>query len=366
MTYDKLKEKYNDTTSLKFLDDVYHESRLEKLVIFRSDDILDDTKNLDKDKRDDIGEYLENKIYDAFKTEVLLKFADISFLANSIIDKVMQEYEDVLEFTNDTILQYSQIMSEELQDEILVEVFDKLQALFDNIKIEVREQEKQLAEKQSEWFAVTLGLLIGANIAIKNYSDVIDRPFTDRFTLDDFLRYAEDKTERSIRNATTLGRVFDYDTQHITDNITQSTNIVKREIETELQTAVEAVGDGVVTDIITDASATNTSITGVIWCATLDLKTCLVCGDLHGTVYPSISKAPHQPLHERCRCIFLPCINGNVPVLEPYSEWLSKLSNENQKKILGKTRYALYKQGMSVKNFVNDGRKLTLNEIFKK
>ena len=94
----------------------------------------------------------------------------------------------------------------------------------------------------------------------------------------------------------------------------------------------------------------------------LDDKTCLSCGGLSGNVYNSMEEAPILPLHNRCRCYYL-------PIIEPvenmtYEEWISSLPDSTVYKILGPARYALYKSGIKIKDFSDNGKTLTLKELF--
>ena len=70
------------------------------------------------------------------------------------------------------------------------------------------------------------------------------------------------------------------------------------------------------------------------------------------------------PIHYRCRCFLIPFtqeIAEEIPMT--YAEWFEKQSDEDQKTILGKTRYQLYKSGMKIKDFVSNGQKIPLNKL---
>lgn len=99
-------------------------------------------------------------------------------------------------------------------------------------------------------------------------------------------------------------------------------------------------------------------------CATLDGKTCVVCGDYHGLEFADRSKAPDYPLHDRCRCFLMANLVGEPAFeLPTYQEFMDSLSDEEQRDILGKSRYELYKKGMKLDKFVSGGRKLRLDEL---
>lgn len=102
------------------------------------------------------------------------------------------------------------------------------------------------------------------------------------------------------------------------------------------------------------------SVKSLMWVATLDGSTCLVCGNRHGKVFDK-GKEPMCPAHHRCRCFLIP--SKEATNLVTYQQWISNQSDDTQKKILGKTRYELYKNGMKLDRFVSDGRKLRLDEL---
>jgi len=112
---------------------------------------------------------------------------------------------------------------------------------------------------------------------------------------------------------------------------------------------------------------------------TLDGRTCLECGLADGKTYRTLKEAPPLPAHHRCRGLYLPLLRGidnydgeratkDGPVLAKtdWKEWFEKQPVELQKDILGPARYDLYKKGAPLGGFVPDGRKLTLQQWYKK
>lgn len=67
-----------------------------------------------------------------------------------------------------------------------------------------------------------------------------------------------------------------------------------------------------------------------------------------------------------CRCSVMP-INSEIKdsIPETYEEWFEKQPKSEKYKILGKTRFQLYENGMKIKNFVNNGRKTPLKDLNK-
>jgi SPP1 gp7 family putative phage head morphogenesis protein len=128
-------------------------------------------------------------------------------------------------------------------------------------------------------------------------------------------------------------------------------------------------------------------VQSVQWVATLDDRTCEICGDLDGQTFP-VGSGPRPPgPHPECRCTTVPVVssykqlgipadeldagtrasmNGQVPETMTYDDWLKTQSEATQDDILGPTRGAIYRAGdLNVGNFVADGRLMTLEELAK-
>ena len=128
-------------------------------------------------------------------------------------------------------------------------------------------------------------------------------------------------------------------------------------------------------------------IKSVQYVATLDTKTCPVCGTLDGKVWDLDEQHPTPPMHYNCRCVIAPItkswrelgidkdeipptvrssMNGYVPETIDYKEWLAKQSEKTQAEILGPTRLKMYKQGLSIEKMVRNGKTLTIEELRQK
>jgi len=109
---------------------------------------------------------------------------------------------------------------------------------------------------------------------------------------------------------------------------------------------------------------------------TLDTRTCLACGVEDGKIYKSLEVAPALPAHYGCRGLYLPIlkgweglgiterasVDGAVPGNMTYEDWLRNQSEDRQRDILGPARYALFKNGASLKGFTSDGRTVNLSK----
>jgi hypothetical protein len=137
-----------------------------------------------------------------------------------------------------------------------------------------------------------------------------------------------------------------------------------------------------------------------LYVATLDGRTCAVCGMDDGKVFKRNQERPSLPRHINCRCVYVPDFGKLFPddvkraavkesgrtvhhrdgststaytvesvehVTETYSEWISRQVTEDPafaRQVLGKTRFELLKAGkISLDRMVVDGRIKRLVEL---
>ncbi len=167
-------------------------------------------------------------------------------------------------------------------------------------------------------------------------------------------------------NRAVLGSVKDLD-----PGLMQS---LKKSLETNTKTMIAHMAENARDAVYKE----NESIfSGYVYLATLDTRTCPVCGTKDGKVYESLDKAPVLPSHLSCRCLLLPQIKGRegleleerasvdgpVDGSMTWKDWLAKQDAGRQMDILGPTRYAMYKAGLDTGSFVTDKRMMTLKEL---
>jgi len=121
---------------------------------------------------------------------------------------------------------------------------------------------------------------------------------------------------------------------------------------------------------------------GYKWVATLDRRSCIVCGSLDGKVHETMSDFGEvPPIHPNCRCTVVPVIkgyeeldegdtrasmNGQVDGKIDFEDWLKVQPADVQKDVLGEYRYKLFSEGEPMKNFIADNKVLTISELRKK
>jgi len=108
---------------------------------------------------------------------------------------------------------------------------------------------------------------------------------------------------------------------------------------------------------------------------------CVVCGEIDGKIFKEIEEAPKLPQHHNCRCLLVPIVkgmeelddddtraseDGPVSANMSYQDWLKTQPDEVVRDILGATRFEMYKNGAEISQFVDYGRKLTLEQLREK
>ena len=125
-------------------------------------------------------------------------------------------------------------------------------------------------------------------------------------------------------------------------------------------------------------------IKGYQYVATLDLRTCLVCGNDDGRVFATDEPRPQLPRHPGDRCLYVPVLkswqelgvdgpdlprstrasmDGQVADTITFSDRLKSASKAQRVEMLGKARAQLYEQGVPLSAMVEGGKALTLAEI---
>lgn len=106
--------------------------------------------------------------------------------------------------------------------------------------------------------------------------------------------------------------------------------------------------------------------------ASLDNRTCVVCGECGGRLYREMRDVPSVPQHRGCRCVILPYFrtegqrqaskDGYVDSIG-FEDWLREQDEGTQLDVLGRTRYEMFRRGERISQFVDNGRALTLDEL---
>lgn len=295
---------------------------------------------------------------------------------NNILKKTLRHYID-LEY-------YANGVDEEIQEllEILLKECDVIISSQDSystknayslaykaIKEKVDEFGKELEERLEKEADVVkdietdfLSKLYGSALAIGGLtlSKLLFTPIDGRDTTKQFVERTIKNILRSYDTSIRAGYLFG-----------QNSDDIKAQTATKLKQITKGVRSGIRTAIPSYAKTTDNIIflnnnTEVVYCAVLDGRTCIVCGNNHGLHFKSIATAPLLPIHCGCRCCYILASAVTEPI-PTYEEYIESLSDEEQYHILGKNRYEMWKNyNIKLNQFVNNGTKLTLNELKEK
>lgn len=135
----------------------------------------------------------------------------------------------------------------------------------------------------------------------------------------------------------------------------------------------------------------NDVVSGEKFVATLDSRTCPVCGNYDGRRY-DVGEGPVVPLHDYCRCTYSPVVksvrellgmppeeetedhrrvrasmDGKVPLSTRWPDWLARKEAQHSgfaKNVLGATRYDAWKAGdLTLGDLSKGGRQPTLAQL---
>lgn len=130
-------------------------------------------------------------------------------------------------------------------------------------------------------------------------------------------------------------------------------------------------------------NANDDLIKGWQFLATLDFRTTTLCKSYDGKEF-KINEGPRPPIHIRCRSSTVPVLkswkemglknpppgtrsslDGQISETINYDEWLRKQSHAKQDEALGKGKAEIFRSGVKLDRFVENGKELTLEQLKK-
>lgn len=295
---------------------------------------------------------------------------------NDILKRTLRHYID-LEY-------YANGVDEEIQEllEILLKECDAIISSQDSyntksayslsykaIKEKVDVFGKELEERLGEEAGIVkdietdfLSELYGPALAVGGItlSKLLFAPIDGRDTTKQFVERTIKNILRSYDTSMRAGYLFGQNSDDIKTQTANKLKQVARGIQSGLRTAIPSYAK------TTDNIIFLNNNTEVVYCAVLDGRTCIVCGNNHALHFKSIATAPLLPIHCGCRCCYILASAVTEP-MPTYEEYIESLSDEEQYHILGKNRYEMWKNySIKLNQFVNNGMKLTLDELRKK
>lgn len=293
--------------------------------------------------------------FDTFANHII----DTEFYAQGKENQTRNNLEELKRNLYGTILGYATIPSKSIYNEAISICKQRIDDFFKTYKQKLKKDVEEQSKKESQFLKnllkVALGVAIGAYFSLNK---VLLAPFNSIDNFDSFITSLKSSfykaTTRPIMNAYVFGSSTYSTTKDFEDttaNIIQTASSNVHTLFTSVQRTTQDI-------MLLDLKNIRFQFISM-----LDEKTCKVCGAYSGQIFNSLQNAPKLPIHNRCRCYYLP-ITDTGSENPSYSEWFSKQPDSTQFKILGKTRYSLYKSGIDISRFSSDGHSLTLEELF--
>jgi|WetSurMetagenome_2_1015567.scaffolds.fasta_scaffold01346_8 hypothetical protein len=282
-------------------------------------------------------------------------YIDLEFSGNTVSEYMSDMLNDMENDINDYISDEKSVPTKNAYNRITDYINKSISDYSDKVKEYINKTVNKTIKMEDKWITGMLSASIAADIIIPKINFM---PFNGKITIGKFLDDAFASIYTSYDTTIRTAYMFKSQLSSLTDTLKNRNNNINSRASQTSQGIIPSVAKNTDRYVM----ARDKSIKMWTWISMLDIATCISCGDLSGTTYTDLSNAPPCPLHDRCRCYLYPD-KASKP---SYYEWFEKQDDSYKYKILGKTRYNLYKSGLKVKNFVNNGKKLTLEEIFSK
>lgn len=213
-------------------------------------------------------------------------------------------------------------------------------------------------------------------------------PFAESSNLAQYLDSIETNFFNTWDNAIRIGYITGEPTQKIISSVmgqTSSSNLMLR--NGSIQQLRNSIERNTRTYLQSVSSITKKAVykenekyfSGYKYLATLDRRTCLVCATYDNKIYKTLDEAPTTPVHYNCRCVLVPIVKGlddltieddtraseegEVSEKLNFNDWLKGQSEEVQLRVLGQSRFELYKKNENISQFVNSGMVLPLSVL---
>ena len=222
---------------------------------------------------------------------------------------------------------------------------------------------QKVIQNETEYLNNIIGKLLGISLVIPATAVTMLSmiPMSAAGTPEAFGEYVSSKLGKIYNSITDRGYIFGEKYEDFIDEYDSQFNAFSRGLDADAETIGYSMANEFDRIVYTK---NDKKLPGYVWVSMLDTNTCLECASLSGTRYERIEDVPYFPRHDRDRCVISVVtdeIADNIP--ESYLEWFEKQKDKDKYKILGKSRFQLYEQGMKIKQFVNNGKKTPLKDL---
>lgn len=223
------------------------------------------------------------------------------------------------------------------------------------MEVDLIDELSQLYKSQADWNGDTFEVDIGGAQTSDDFirSFVESDPFDGKL-LKEWIGEQSLATQNAVKRAVRLGVVNGLPVSKVVDAVTSDPvnpfNASRRNIEIMVRTAASHVTANADMIGFQEAGVEEYQLSAV-----LDTRTTLTCAALSGKKFKvSDPKRKVPPFHPGCRTTMIAMFDpDDEPVPDTFDGFLKSLDEDDQVKILGPTRFRMWKKGMPLDGFVD-------------
>lgn len=289
--------------------------------------------------------------------EFIKHAVDEEAYGNSLVFECKGKFKELYERILDEIKRYPYISSKEKYN-IIKEKIDEYIVDFNSEFVDwLDDSFEAIVDTEAAWLVSFMAISgVSYTVAKNLVSKVKFMPVAEN---NSYLGTGEaviKKLSQNVNTALKNAYLTKESTEIIADRFESRYEKYENNLDTEVSTFNTAVFRNTDTEIFKSNNET------VRYSAVLDSRTCLSCAEYHGQIFSAVD-APIPPFHFGCRCQLIPASLFSDSEVNTFSDWIETLTEDEKLDYLGKGRYQLYKSGVPVTRFVDNGRILTLDEL---
>lgn len=232
---------------------------------------------------------------------------------------------------------------------------DEVDDYIDELNEERQEQSEKERSYLDKLFKAALGLSLVSSLL--SQKKLMEAPYNSIDTVESFGETLKANAKKAVRTPLMSSYIFGASTATTAGAIEDSLKRLEKGGKSDVHTIISSTQRNVTRLLVPKRDEVHWQYVSM-----LDDKTCTVCAANSGKTFRYITDVTPVPIHNRCRCYYLPVTR--VEDEPTYEEWLKAQPDSIQYKILGPSRYMLFKSGISITKFTSDGHKLTLEELY--
>lgn len=285
--------------------------------------------------------------------------------SNYFLSKIKTFAEKAEEECNKILLDSKRSVTKKQKNETEADIAEVLADFKIKVDDYVSAEMKKIAEREEVFLNEVVADALGVSFVVPAtaLSILAMVPIVSMGNAADFGQSVSDRMGKMYNSMMNQSYTFGEDYEDVLPEYENQFNTFRRGLNTEAETLGYSLSEEFDRIVFTKTKEPDLKY---MWSAILDTTTCLVCGTLDHTIYEKISDVPMYPAHFACRCTLIPGndeIFGQFP--KSYEEWFEGQSDKTKLNILKETRYNLYKNGMRIRQFVNNGRMVPLKDLVK-